>query len=97
MVEREFNRLLEGTSYLSHSLDFNYCNNKPVSLGQSLEWIIKLQVSLYKNVLVLIVLGQGISMSSCCNLHAQFFCQIRNPGQPRPSAMVMLLAEVWQL
>lgn len=44
MVEREFNRLLEATSYLSHALDFNYCNGKPVSLGQSLEWIIKLQV-----------------------------------------------------
>ena len=44
MVEREFNRLLESTSYLSHALDFNYCNGKPVSLGQSLEWIIKLQV-----------------------------------------------------
>ena len=43
MVEREFNRLLESTSYLSHALDFNYCNGKPVSLGQSLEWIIKLQ------------------------------------------------------
>ena len=43
MVEREFNRLLEATSYLSHQLDFNYCNGKPVSLGQSLEWIIKLQ------------------------------------------------------
>ena len=43
MVEREFNRLLEATSYLSHSLDFNYCNTKPVSLGQSMEWIIKLQ------------------------------------------------------
>ena len=42
-VEREFNRLLEATSYLSHQLDFNYCNGKPVSLGQSLEWIIKLQ------------------------------------------------------
>ena len=47
MVEREFNRLLEATSYLSHSLDFNYCNNRPVSLGQSLEWIIKLQVVLF--------------------------------------------------
>ncbi len=43
MVEREFNRLLEATSYLSHSLDFNYCNGKPVSLGQALEWVIKLQ------------------------------------------------------
>lgn len=48
MVEREFNRLLEATSYLSHSLDFNYCNNKPVSLGQSMEWIIKLQVNFWK-------------------------------------------------
>ena len=34
MVEREFNRLLESTSYLSHSLDFNYCNQTPVSLGE---------------------------------------------------------------
>lgn len=43
MVEREFNRLLEATSYLSHQLDFNYVQNKPVSLGQALEWVIKLQ------------------------------------------------------
>lgn len=43
MVEREFNRLLEATSYLSHQLDFNYVGNKPVSLGQALEWVIKLQ------------------------------------------------------
>ena len=41
MVEREFNRLLEATSYLSHSLDFNYLNGKPVSLGQALELVIK--------------------------------------------------------
>lgn len=43
MVEREFNRLLEATSYLSHQLDFNYAGNRPVSLGQALEWVIKLQ------------------------------------------------------
>uniref|UniRef100_T1JI28 Lysine-specific histone demethylase n=1 Tax=Strigamia maritima TaxID=126957 RepID=T1JI28_STRMM len=43
MVEREFNRLLEATSYLSHQLDFNFVNNKHVSLGQALEWVIKLQ------------------------------------------------------
>jgi len=43
MVEREFNRLLEATSYLSHQLDFNYCNSNPVSLGEALEWVIKLQ------------------------------------------------------
>lgn len=43
MIEREFNRLLESTSYLSHQLDFNYAGNHPVSLGQALEWIIKLQ------------------------------------------------------
>lgn len=42
-MEREFNRLLEATSYLSHQLDFNYAGNNPVSLGQALEWIIKLQ------------------------------------------------------
>lgn len=41
MVEKEFNRLLEATSYLSHQLDFNYCNGKPVSLGHALEWVIK--------------------------------------------------------
>ncbi|XP_064486188.1 lysine-specific histone demethylase 1A-like [Ornithodoros turicata] len=43
MVEREFNRLLEATSFLSHQLDFNYVQSKPVSLGQALEWVIKLQ------------------------------------------------------
>jgi len=43
MVEREFNRLLEATSYLSHQLDLNYVSAKPVSLGQALEWVIKLQ------------------------------------------------------
>ncbi|XP_046399072.1 lysine-specific histone demethylase 1A-like [Ischnura elegans] len=43
MVEREFNRLLEATSYLSHQLDFNYASGRPVSLGQALEWVIKLQ------------------------------------------------------
>lgn len=41
MVEKEFNRLLEATSYLSHHLDLNYCNGEPVSLGQALEWVIK--------------------------------------------------------
>ena len=50
MVEREFNRLLEATSYLSHQLDFNYCNDLPVSLGESMEWVIKLQE---KNVKVI--------------------------------------------
>lgn len=43
MVEREFNRLLDATSYLSHQVDFNYYNDTPVSLGQALEWVIKLQ------------------------------------------------------
>lgn len=41
MVELEFNRLLEATSYLSHHLDFNYIKEKPVSLGQALEWVIR--------------------------------------------------------
>lgn len=43
MVEREFNRLLEATSYLSHNVGFNEVNGKPVSLGNTLEWVIKLQ------------------------------------------------------
>ena len=34
MVEREFNRLLESTSYLSNCLDFNSLNGRAVSLGQ---------------------------------------------------------------
>lgn len=41
MVEQEFNRLLEATSFLSHQLDFNFLNNKPVSLGQALEVVIQ--------------------------------------------------------
>ena len=43
IMEKEFNRILECTSFLSHVLDFNYADNTPVSLGQALEWIIKLQ------------------------------------------------------
>ncbi|CAO1441945.1 unnamed protein product [Diamesa serratosioi] len=43
IMEKEFNRILECTSFLSHVLDFNYVNNTPVSLGHALEWIIKLQ------------------------------------------------------
>lgn len=38
MVEREFNRLLEATSYLSHQLDFNYAGNKPVSKKMFVRW-----------------------------------------------------------
>ena len=41
MVEREFNRLLESTAHLSHHMDFNFISDKPVSLGQSLELVIK--------------------------------------------------------
>ena len=41
MVEREFNRLLETTSYMSHQMDFNFINNRPLTLGQALELVIK--------------------------------------------------------
>lgn len=44
MVELEFNRLLEATSYLSHHLDFNYLKETPVSLGQALEWVIRYSI-----------------------------------------------------
>jgi len=44
MVEREFNRLLEATSYMSHQMDFNTVSGKPVSLGQALELVIKLVI-----------------------------------------------------
>lgn len=43
IMEREFNKILECTSYMSHVLDINYADNQSVSLGQALEWIIKLQ------------------------------------------------------
>ncbi|KAL7732987.1 hypothetical protein ACLKA6_002796 [Drosophila palustris] len=43
VIEREFNRLLESASYISHRLDFNYAGNNPVSLGDALEWIINMQ------------------------------------------------------
>lgn len=43
IIEREFNKILDCTSYLSHVLDINYADNQPISLGQALEWIIKLQ------------------------------------------------------
>ncbi|XP_076444421.1 lysine-specific histone demethylase 1A-like [Babylonia areolata] len=43
MVEREFNRLLETTSYISHQMNFNEVNGRPMSLGQALEAVIKLQ------------------------------------------------------
>ena len=50
MVEREFNRLLETTSYLSHQVNFNEINGKPASLGQALEAVIKL-VFCYESLL----------------------------------------------
>eukprot|EP00111_Clytia_hemisphaerica_P024207 TCONS_00071333-protein len=42
LVEREFNRLLESTSYLSHVLGFNALFQKPLSLGNAIELVIKL-------------------------------------------------------
>ena len=42
-LEKEFNKLLEASSYLSHNLDFNKVNGSPLSLGFVLELIIKLQ------------------------------------------------------
>ena len=41
IVEREFNKLLEAASYLTHNLDFDYkIDNKPISLGEALELLI---------------------------------------------------------
>ncbi len=41
-LEKEFNKLLEATSYLTHNLDFDHkINNKPISLGDALELVIK--------------------------------------------------------
>ncbi|KAJ8967437.1 hypothetical protein NQ314_002885 [Rhamnusium bicolor] len=59
MVEREFNRLLEATSYLSHQLDFNYAGNKPEKHVkekqiQHLKSVIALQEKLKTNQKMLI-------------------------------------------
>lgn len=43
MIEKEFNRLLEASSYISHQMDFNTANGEPLSLGNTLEYVIKLQ------------------------------------------------------
>lgn len=43
ILEKEFNKLLEATSYLSHNLEFNTINNNPLSLGDALELVMKLQ------------------------------------------------------
>ncbi|KAF7990616.1 hypothetical protein HCN44_000421 [Aphidius gifuensis] len=71
MVEREFNRLLEATSYLSHQLDFNFVaesgmksNTEPVSLGQALEWVIKLQ-------------EQGVKQRQVAHLRSVVSLQVR--------------------
>ena len=55
MVEREFNRLLEATSYMSHHMDFNTVSGKPVSLGQALELVIKLVIKRQFTQLLLLV------------------------------------------
>ena len=41
-LEKEFNKLLESTSYLTHNLDFDHkIDSKPISLGHALELVIK--------------------------------------------------------
>lgn len=40
-VELEFNRLLDSVSHLSHHLDVDQLGGKPLSLGESLELVIK--------------------------------------------------------
>lgn len=50
MVEREFNRLLEATSYLSHHMDYNFIQGKPVTLGQALEHVIKYVILLHEYI-----------------------------------------------
>lgn len=66
MVEREFNRLLEATSYLSHHLDFNYCNGKPVSLGHALEWVIKFVFLILLKNFVMLFIRKFVMLS--CNM-----------------------------
>ncbi|XP_017490597.1 PREDICTED: possible lysine-specific histone demethylase 1 isoform X3 [Rhagoletis zephyria] len=71
MVEREFNRLLESASYLSHQLDFNYANDDPISLGRALEWIIKLQEKAVKekHVQHLTMLAEAQRAVIACQTH----------------------------
>jgi lysine-specific histone demethylase 1 len=52
-LEREFNKLLESTSFLTHNLDFDpKIDKKPISLGHALELVIKLQEKHTKKRLV---------------------------------------------
>lgn len=44
MVEREFNRLLESTSYLSHQLDFNYAGKKCIAAQTICQNAVKNQI-----------------------------------------------------
>nr|QDF21451.1 lysine-specific histone demethylase 1A isoform X1 [Brachionus koreanus] len=49
IIEKEFNKLLEATSYLTHNLDFDCkIDNKAISLGDALEILIKLQEKFVK-------------------------------------------------
>ncbi|XP_039270275.2 lysine-specific histone demethylase 1A-like isoform X1 [Styela clava] len=43
LVEKEFNKLLEATAYLSHQLNINDMGKEPLSLGKAFEIIIQLQ------------------------------------------------------
>ncbi|CAF0983055.1 unnamed protein product, partial [Didymodactylos carnosus] len=43
VVEREFNRLLEACSYLSHTLDVSEITKQPLSLGDVFELLIRVQ------------------------------------------------------
>lgn len=43
LVEKEFNKLLEATAYLSHELEVTEIDDKPLSLGKAFELIIQLQ------------------------------------------------------
>ena len=43
VLETVFNTLLEGTSVLSHQMNFNEIGGKPVSLGEAMDIVIELQ------------------------------------------------------
>lgn len=41
LVEKEFNKLLEATAFLSHELEVGEIDGEPLSLGKSFELIIQ--------------------------------------------------------
>ena len=64
IVEKEFNKLLEATSYLTHNLDFDHkIHNKPISLGDALELLIMYIINKYYLLIIKIIILRKFSIA----------------------------------